>query len=142
MKTSLGSVCAESAMTLKKGIVLKTILVIDDEDALRSNLVEMLTLEGFRVVEARDGDEGLQCAQASPPDLILCDIAMPGMSGFDVLERLRQYLYTAEIPVIFLTARAENEAVQRATTLGGTGYIKKPFRLKEVLDAIRAQLDG
>lgn len=121
---------------------MKTILVIDDEDALRSNLVEMLTLEGFRVIEARDGGEGLQCAQASPPDLILCDIAMPGVSGFDVLEGLRQHPHTVEIPVIFLTARAEHEAVQRAITLGIAGYIKKPFRLKEVLDVIRQKLDG
>jgi CheY-like chemotaxis protein len=118
----------------------KTILLIEDESELRENLAEILVFEDYQVIEARDGLEGLDKAANLLPDLILCDIAMPGMDGFELLRRLRQDTNTSTIPVIIVTARAEPSAVQQGLTLGANAYIKKPFDIDEALQVIRSQL--
>jgi DNA-binding response OmpR family regulator len=123
-----------------KAFHVSTILIIDDEDALRSNLCDMLIFEGFDVLEANSGHVGIDEARASVPDLIICDIAMPYIDGYHVLEALREDPRTARIPVIFLTARAERSAQQQGLELGAVDYITKPFDLQRLLEAVRQQL--
>ncbi len=119
---------------------MSCILVIEDEPVLRDNLVQMLTLEGYQAISAADGASGIALAQEARPDLILCDIAMAGLDGFEVIKRLHQDDRTAGIPVIFLTAKAEREVMQRGLALGADAYITKPFTLDELLDEIHARL--
>lgn len=119
---------------------MKTILIIDDEATLRDNLRDVLTFENYAVIEAEDGVKGLQCAREHLPDLIICDIAMPGLDGHRVLTELRHDSQTASIPVIFLTARTDQVAVSRGMALGVNAYIAKPFTIEEVLAGIRAHL--
>lgn len=117
------------------------ILVIEDETIVRENLVELLEAEGYEVLAAADGREGLELARAQMPDLILCDILMPEMSGHEVLERLARDPVTAVIPFIFLTARAEREDMRLGMTLGADDYITKPFTHADVLQAITTRLE-
>lgn len=120
---------------------IKTILVIEDEPELLEALSEMLTFEGFRVISAADGMEGIEQARKNIPDLILCDIMMPGMDGFEVLQNLKNDLATALIPFIFLTALSEQNTIRSGMSLGADDYIVKPFLRRELLDAIRSRLD-
>jgi DNA-binding response OmpR family regulator len=117
-----------------------TILLIDDEVELRENLAEILSFENYTVIEAEDGLQGFEKATSLHPDLILCDIAMPGIDGFELLKRLRQNSNTSAIPVIMVTARAEPSAIQLGIALGANGYIKKPFDIDEALLMIRKHL--
>lgn len=116
---------------------MATILIIDDEVRLRANLCDVLGFEGFTVIEADNGIEGLQKAQDDQPDLALCDIAMPGLDGYQFLQRLRNDPQTADMPVVLLTARADRASAERAKSLGANGYIKKPFTFDEVLTVIQ-----
>jgi signal transduction histidine kinase len=117
------------------------ILVIEDEAIVRENLVELLEAEGYEVLAAANGREGLALARTQAPDLILCDILMPEMSGHDVLEHLTRDPVTALIPFIFLTARAEREDMRLGMTLGADDYITKPFTHADVLQAITSRLE-
>lgn len=116
------------------------ILVIEDETGIRDMLVDFLTLMNFQVLKAADGWSGIQLAREFQPDLILCDIAMPDIDGFDVLHRLHQELDTAAIPFIFLTARVEKSDMRQARLLGADDYITKPFSSDELLEAITIRL--
>lgn len=120
---------------------MKKILVIDDERALRETLLEILSFENFETLEAEDGIAGVQVAQKHLPDLILCDIAMPGLDGFGVLTALRNDPHTASIPVILLTARAEKAFAESGMSMGANAYITKPFTIDSLLDTIASQLD-
>lgn len=114
------------------------ILVIDDEAAVRENVMRFLRLEGYEPSEAEDGERGIQAALRSPPDLILCDVMMPGTDGFGVLARLRAEPATAGVPFIFLTASADMEDARTGFLLGANEYVTKPFSLA-VLGAIIEQ---
>jgi CheY-like chemotaxis protein len=105
------------------------ILVIDDEAAVRENVVRFLRLEGYLPSEAEDGERGIQAALRSPPDLILCDLMMPGIDGFGVLARLRAEPATAGVPFIFLTANVDMEDARLGFLLGANEYVTKPFSL-------------
>ena len=120
---------------------MKTILVIEDEPELLEALSEMLAFEGYQVIRARDGVEGIEQARKHIPDLILCDILMPGMDGFEVLQNLKKDLATALIPFIFLTALSEQNKVRSGMSMGADDYIVKPFLRRELLDAIQSRLD-
>lgn len=109
---------------------MKKVLVIDDDNALRSDLLTILELEGYEAVAADNGREGVLAAQNHRPDLILCDITMPVLDGFGVITELRQNPQTAGIPVIFLTARNEKPFVQRGAQLGAAGYSLSPMPWK------------
>jgi DNA-binding response OmpR family regulator len=119
---------------------MKQILVIDDRSSLRTNLVEILSLENFDVIEAEDGPQGVQQARLHRPDLILCDVILPGLDGFGVIRELYGDPITATIPVIFLSARVDTATVQQGLKLGARCYVTKPFELPDLLAAIRAQL--
>ncbi|MBN1679685.1 MAG: response regulator [Anaerolineae bacterium] len=119
---------------------MSKILIIDDEEALRANLRDVLTFEDYHVLEASNGTDGIYLAVERQPDLIICDIAMPGIDGYVVLEELHHNPRTTGIPVILLTARAEKAAAELGAKLGAEAYIKKPFSFDEVLETIRAYL--
>lgn len=116
------------------------VLVIEDDENIRSDLLELLEGEGFAASGADDGLAGVAAARASLPDLILCDIMMPGLDGFGVLDDLSQDPVTATIPFIFLTARADKSDVRRGMELGADDYLTKPVEQAELLQAIETRL--
>lgn len=115
---------------------MKRILVIEDNMELRENTVEILQLEGYEVLMADNGTTGAEIAFAEKPDLIFCDIMMPGMDGYTVLYLLGKNRNTMNIPFIFLTARTEKSDVQKGLGLGATNYLIKPFTDAELLSAV------
>ena len=115
-----------------------TLLVVEDEPNILELLSASLRYAGFDVVTASAGSEAVQAAQRHRPDLIVLDIMLPDMDGFDVLRRLRGG--GARVPVLFLTARDAMEDKVRGLTLGGDDYVTKPFSLEEVVARIRAVL--
>ena len=118
----------------------KKILVIEDEPAVLANIQTILREEGFSVLLAHGGKEGVRLAQSQKPDLIICDIMMPGFNGYDVLETLSKDQVTRIIPFIFLTAKVEREDVRRGMELGADDYITKPFSMNTLLKAVDSRL--
>lgn len=116
------------------------ILVIEDERAVLQNTLEMLTLEGFDVRGAENGSDGVTCAQEYRPDLVICDIMMPKMNGYEVLAELREQPITALIPFIFLTARTDRRDVRQGMNLGADDYLTKPFTVAELMGSVHARL--
>ena len=117
------------------------ILVIEDQMVMRENLVTLLELEGFEVSSADTGRRGVELALAAPPDLVLCDVMMPGLDGYGVLAQLRQQPATQRLPFIFLTARGERADIRAGMNLGADDYLVKPVAQAEVLEAISARLE-
>lgn len=118
-----------------------TILAVDDQDDNLALLDGILSAKGFTVLTALDGPTGLRLAHERRPDLILLDLAMPGMDGFEVLTRLRQDRAMARIPVIILTANYREPAmVERGLELGATEYLTKPIQMDELVVRIRSAL--
>ena len=114
------------------------VLVVDDEPSIVDAVATSLRYEGFEVEEAMTGRAALSAAQERPPDLIVLDVMLPDMDGFDVIRRLRGG--GARIPVVFLTARDSTDDKIRGLTLGGDDYVTKPFSLEEVIARIKAVL--
>jgi CheY-like chemotaxis protein len=108
------------------------VLIIDDEAPIRENLARFLRLEGHQAVQAADGEAGLAAARSEKPALILCDLTMPKLSGFEVLEALRADAELAPIPFVFLSASVEPERLQAGLDRGADGYVTKPFELAEL----------
>lgn len=119
---------------------MKKILLIEDEPVMRRNLLRMLEMEGFEAIGAADGEEGLAAALRDRPDLILCDISMPGLDGHGVLERLRAERTMETVPFIFLTARGERNDLRVGMNLGADDYLVKPVAADDLLAAIAARL--
>ena len=118
----------------------RQVLVIEDEPKMLRNLLTILKMEGFEAVGAPDGVQGVEAARRELPDLIICDVMMPGFDGYEVLRRLRADPATTEIPLIFLTARGEREDVRAGMNLGADDYLCKPCATEELLSAIQARL--
>jgi CheY-like chemotaxis protein len=119
---------------------MATLLVIEDEAPLRANLVRILSAEGYRVIAAADGDEGIRRVREARPDLVICDILMPLVDGFGVLASLRSRPETAAIPFIFLTASADKENLARGLRSGANDYVTKPFKIADLLAAVKRRL--
>jgi DNA-binding response OmpR family regulator len=119
---------------------MATLLVIEDEAPLRANIARILSAEGYEVITAVDGNEGMQCVRENRPDLVICDILMPRLDGFGVLATLRSRPETAAIPFIFLTASADKADLARGLKSGANEYVTKPFKITELLAAIRRHL--
>jgi len=119
---------------------MATLLIIEDEAPIRANLRQLLQLEGHTVVEAENGESGVIMARKQRPDLVLCDILMPGMDGYAVLAALRENAETRALPFIFLTASANRSERSQAIERGADEYLVKPVRIAEVLDAIERVL--
>ncbi len=118
----------------------KKILVIEDNLEVRENLAEILELSDYHVCQAPDGTEGLELAAREKPDLIICDVMMPKLDGFGVLNILSKRTDTASIPFIFLTAKAERADFRRGMNLGADDYITKPFYKDELLAVVETRL--
>lgn len=116
------------------------LLVIEDERQIRENVAELLSLNGFTVDTAGDGREGILRAMLSRPDLILCDVMMPKMDGYQVLEIIRSNRSLANVPFIFLTAKADITDMRRGMALGADDYLTKPFTSADLLAAIQSRL--
>lgn len=112
------------------------ILVIEDDDSTRENMLLLLENEGFEVEGAATGIAGLDLAVASRPDLIICDITMPGVDGFDVLGSVRASKALASVPFIFVTARGDRATMRRGMNAGADDYLSKPFTREELVAAI------
>ena len=117
------------------------ILIIEDEQPLREEILDWFQFEGFDVFGAKDGRVGIQRTRDLLPDLIICDISMPGMNGYEVLEELRDDAMTASIPFIFLTARAERSFIRHGMELGADDFLTKPVTRAELFAAVRARLE-
>jgi two-component system, sensor histidine kinase and response regulator len=117
------------------------ILVIDDESVFRALTVEILRDHGYGADSAPDGAAGLAMACQDPPDLVLCDLKMDGLSGYDVLAALRRDPRTAVVPVIFLTGQGGDAAVRRGMNLGADDYLVKPVPTETLIKTLQARLD-
>jgi DNA-binding response OmpR family regulator len=112
------------------------VLVIDDEAPIRLLCRVNLEAEGMQVLEASDGPSGLEKARAERPDVILLDVMMPALDGWRVAEQLLDHESTQEIPIIFLTARAEFRDRARGLDIGGVDYVTKPFNPLELASLV------
>lgn len=115
---------------------MKTILVIEDNAAICENACEILEQEGYRAIFALNGKEGIGLAKQNRPDLILCDIMMPGEDGFEVFDALRKDPETVQIPFIFLTASVEKKEIEAGLGMGAKAFILKPFEDKDFFGTI------
>jgi DNA-binding response OmpR family regulator len=118
-----------------------TVLVIDDEAPIRLLCRVNLEAEGIRVLEAADGPSGLDAARSNLPDVILLDVMMPGLNGWQVAEELLDDERTRRIPIVFLTARAELRDRARGLDAGGVDYVTKPFNPIELASLVRDVLE-
>ncbi len=120
---------------------MSKILVIEDEDFVRTNVSELLEAENFEVISAENGLLGVQVAKEQIPDLIICDVMMPKLNGNEVLETLRKDPKTQMIPFIFLTAKADKTDLRQAMEQGADDYLTKPFTRAELLGAVHSRLE-
>jgi diguanylate cyclase (GGDEF)-like protein len=117
-----------------------TILCIDDDPNIRDLVTAALELDGFQVISASDGAQGLERAGVDQPQLIILDVMLPDMRGWEVLRELKNHARTANIPVIFLSALDETDDRVTGLAMGADDYIGKPFAVKELLARVRTQL--
>lgn len=120
---------------------MSRILVIDDTAEIRSDIGFLLMSEGYEVLEADSGRRGIELAQTWAPDVIVCDINMPQMDGYAVLEQIRNLAVTRITPFIFLTARSERIDVRAAMDAGADDFITKPFQPPELITSVRTQIN-
>ncbi len=113
------------------------LLLVEDEPALRETLKEILELNDFEVAVASSGLEALDAINARIPDLIVSDIMMPGITGFDLIKKVHEQPKLAEIPFIFLSALASREDQNKGLDAGAKGYITKPFKSAELITLIK-----
>ena len=116
---------------------MDTILIIEDSTDILENLTEFLEMEGYKVLGAKNGKEGVKIAAASVPDLIICDVLMPVMDGHEVLKFLLNTAKTNRIPFIFSTSMSEKIDKAESLRLGADGYIVKPFELDQLLRMVK-----
>jgi two-component system sensor histidine kinase/response regulator len=116
------------------------VVVIDDDLPLLDSIVETLRVQGFSVEAARNGREGIHLVHEQIPDLVVCDISMPELNGYDVLRSLRGDPVTRSIPFVFLTGKVAREDFRKGMELGADDFLPKPFRSSELLEAVNTQL--
>jgi CheY-like chemotaxis protein len=120
---------------------MQKVLVIDDAEEVRAIVLETLSLYGFSTLAAADGLEGVEMALRAIPDLIICDVRMPHLDGYQTLARLLETRETATIPFIFLTGEADKHNVRRGMVLGADDYLTKPFTPLELIEAVTTRLE-
>ena len=119
---------------------MRKILIIEDNQDVRENTADLLELSGYKVATCPEGESGIRKAKSFNPDLIICDIMMPGLDGYQVLEALQKDRRTAGIPFVFLSAKADKSDVRKGMNLGADDYLTKPFEEHELLEAITSRL--
>ena len=118
------------------------ILIIEDQPELLSDLLLILELEGYEVEGASTGQEGVQLAFATPPNLILCDFLLPDINGLDIVRQLREDPCTEKTPVIFITAIADPALHQACLSAGAIYVFEKPFAVEKLLETIRSAIQS
>jgi DNA-binding response OmpR family regulator len=119
---------------------MKKILVIEDEPEMRRNIMTLLRYREYESIEAENGRLGVEMARREMPDLILCDVMMPELDGYEVLRALRAEPKLALIPFIFLTAKGEKDDLRSGMNLGADDYLTKPVGNADLVQAIEARL--
>jgi two-component system, chemotaxis family, chemotaxis protein CheY len=115
----------------------KTILTVDDSRTMRDMLLLTLKEAGYDVIQAEDGEDGLEKLAERRPDAIITDINMPRLDGFGFIEKVRQDPSNISVPILVLTTESEQDRKERARAAGATGWIVKPFNPSKLLDALR-----
>lgn len=119
---------------------MNTILLIEDDTALRENTAELLELSEYNVLTASNGKIGIEIAKKEIPDIIVCDIMMPEIDGYGVIEELSTDPQTSQIPFIFLSAKTERKEIRKGMDMGADDYLTKPFEEEELISAIESRL--
>ncbi|WP_298246928.1 response regulator [uncultured Christiangramia sp.] len=119
---------------------MKKLLLIEDDVTVRENTAELLELSNYDVITASNGKLGIETAKQEVPDIIICDIMMPEIDGYGVLEALSKNPSTLNIPFIFLSAKTEHKDIRKGMDLGADDYLTKPFEEEELLSAIESRL--
>ncbi|MEY2448999.1 MAG: hypothetical protein QOH79_2475 [Acidimicrobiaceae bacterium] len=117
-------------------------LVVDDDPVILKLLEVNFEMEGFTVLVARDGEEGIEVARADQPDLIVSDIMMPKVSGLELVSALKADPSTSEIPIILLSAKAQNADVRSGLDAGADDYVTKPFEPLDLVDRVNRLLEA
>ncbi|WP_269024896.1 response regulator [Aquirufa nivalisilvae] len=120
--------------------MMNKILLIEDSDDIRENTAELLELSGYVVETAADGIEGVRMAQQNLPDLVICDIMMPHLDGFGVLQVFSNHEYLSKVPFIFLTAKTDRSDMRKGMEMGADDFLTKPFQEVELLRSIETRL--
>ena len=120
---------------------MQKVLVIDDSQTIRELATTVLSRSGYEVCTVAEGQSGIDLAEAKQPDLVLLDIAMPGLDGFEVLSHMRSRAATTAIPVLMITGSRSEDKVRMALALGAQGYVIKPFNITDLLGRIRRVLN-
>lgn len=121
---------------------MKKILIIEDDVNIRDTIDSILTLSSFDVYTASDGKSGVEMVMSKKPNLIICDVNMPIMSGFGVLSKLKKELSENDMPIfLFLTASNSQESIDKGMSLGADDYISKPFKVSELLKSINKNFE-
>lgn len=115
---------------------MKKILLIEDTDEIRENVTEFLELRNYDIIAAENGEEGFSLALQHCPDVIVCDIKMPKMDGFELLQVLRANDKTAAIPFVFISASAQKSDIQKGRMSGAAAYLTKPFASEDLIRII------
>jgi DNA-binding response OmpR family regulator len=118
----------------------RTVLIADNEPNIVISLEYLLQQEGYRGQVAHDGQEAWEAIQRQPPDLVLLDVMMPRLSGFDVCQKIRENPAWQQLPIVMLTAKGREVEVSKGLALGADAYISKPFSTQELLAQVRALL--
>jgi DNA-binding response OmpR family regulator len=118
-----------------------TVLVVDDDPVILKLLEVNFEMEGFTVLTARDGEEGIEVARTDQPDLIVSDIMMPKVSGLELVTALKADPTTSEIPIILLSAKAQNADVRSGLDAGADDYVTKPFEPLDLVDRVNRLLE-
>lgn len=121
-------------------MVMKKILIIDDEDSQRQLMEDILIIHGYDTVSTDSGKKGVSLANEILPDLVICDVMMPGFDGYKVLSELQKNKSTSSIPFIFITAKSERSEIRKGMESGADDYIVKPFKDTELVNAVSARL--
>ena len=118
------------------------ILLVDDEPSIVKMVGKRLEVEGFEVLIAMDGQDGLDKARSQSPDLIVLDLMLPKLNGYEICTMLKQDARYQKIPVVLFTAKAQEKDEKLGMECGANGYVRKPFRAQELLEKIRGLLPG
>jgi two-component system chemotaxis response regulator CheY len=119
-----------------------SVLVVDDDELVRLTLAELLATEGFAVTTAVDGDQALRIAAGTRHDLVLLDVVMPGMTGFEVCRALRALAEYRDVPIVMLTAKSREPDRRKGLEAGATHFLPKPVHPARLLETIRGAIGG
>jgi len=116
------------------------ILVVEDTIAIREEICDILEMEGYQILQASDGKIGYEMALKESPDLIISDILMPSLDGFEMFEKLQARTGTSAIPLIFLSAKSKKEDIRIGMNLGADDYLTKPINIKDLINAVQNKI--